>query len=221
MGSLPFSHIRMVAGGRAGTADSWSVGLTAAAPDVPEPSQLNAFADAAWPAWNQWWNGGSPSVNSIAPSDFFLDSLRVYFYPSGAASATVVGEHIPASGINGGADHTQPNEECLVVTLTSGRAGRHGRGRMYVPAGGGALVQHQRTSDDCEAVATATKNLIEALNGVDVSGWSQGLVVIGSAALPIYPCTGVKVDSIPDVQRRRQFKMVPVAVVSHPITISP
>jgi hypothetical protein len=85
---------------------------------------------------------------------------------------------------------------------------------MYVPADGANLVTHQLTSANCSAVATGIVELIGVLNSSTILGGNPVVVIAGagqdSSSVLV---SQVRVDSLVDVQRRRQNKINPVATI--------
>jgi len=152
---------------------------------------------------------------------FLLDNasayqgVTVYHYPTGGPSATFVGVATIPAGTGTGAGH-QPHQVCLVMTMLTAFAGRSNRGRMYWPATGlnldGGL---QVNSTVLATILTGVSGFIEAIN----TTLSPAHVVVVSTKLGAYnDVVQVKMDSAPDIQRRRANHLVVETVAVAAIT---
>jgi len=165
------------------------------------PSSEAAFAadldamvgDAGWSTYQDY------QVAHLRPADS-LDSLRGYFYPVWPGAASLVAEH-PINEVGSGASAVMPNQVALVGTLLTGLSGRRNRGRMYLPMTSFALTgQGQTDLTGCTNHANAIKAFLEAVGGHYAGGGTYVASSVGSTANLI---TQVRVDSRPDIQRRR------------------
>lgn len=132
--------------------------------------------------------------------------IKGYFYAGTSPQATYIAEYPISGGTGTGPSHL-PEQIACVATLLTGAAGRRNRGRMYFPAGGmsiGADAQFQPA--DAASLSSALAAFFTGLN----SGASGRRVIVysvaGSAARVV---TTVRVDTKPDVQRRRVNKIQP------------
>jgi hypothetical protein len=91
-----------------------------------------------------------------------------------------------------------PLQVCMVATLITGAAGRRNRGRMYLPANGIGFGSHEFPNARVDAVCQALAAWLDALNTLDGSA-----VVVSQAGTSKRAITQVRVDSKPDIQRRR------------------
>lgn len=137
-------------------------------------------------------------VNMIMP-DSGYDEVRVYGYPTGGPTASVIGSAPITGGVGVAGNPSLPLQVALVATLESDLAGRRHRGRMYFPMNGGGnmgndhYVQAGRVDGLCAGLVAWLSNFDSANRAVIVSR------VAGSTT----PVTHVKVDNRPDIQRRR------------------
>lgn len=139
-----------------------------------------------------------PSLKTlITPADAFTE-IRVYSYPSGGPTAAYISSATLGTSPGTGAG-ALPEQVCMVVTTTTGAAGRRNRGRIYLPATG------------CQLVAAKTFMNASVDNGVGgiaamftslAAGQPVPSVVsqVGGSGRPI---TAVHADNKPDIQRRR------------------
>lgn len=162
----------------------------------------DANAGCATAAANAVTDLAGPLFGKIT-ADCGYDEVRVYSYPSGGPSATIIGSATITGGTGGGTSPVLPLQTAVCVTLRTALAGRAHRGRMYFPMNVGTLTAHQMSSADTTAIANGVATFLgrysAALGPVVVSQ-------IGAGAKT--PITTVTVDSKPDVQRRRAARLV-------------
>lgn len=140
-----------------------------------------------------------------------IQGARCYAYPSGGPSATYVGEYTAPSPLVGSSSYHLPDQVCLVTTLLTGASGRRNRGRMYWPAPGLSVVStSQFVLTDVQTLADDLAAAFRDLASSD-AGVPCVVSVVGSTSRPI---SSVKVDTIPDIQRRRANKLAPVGTYS-------
>lgn len=156
-------------------------------------------ADAlAQDVWNSFILEAAPGLDPLIKNDSNFTSCKVYCYPDGGPSASLIGTATAAPEGGTGAG-SLPLQACLVVTLLTGAAGRRNRGRMYLPANGTPLAaNHEFGSGQVDA----------AVDGIH--DWFAGLVaashtpiVLSQVAGTHRPVTTVRGDSKVDIQRRR------------------
>lgn len=141
-------------------------------------------------------------------NDSGYDGVKVYSYPSGGPAATVIGDAPISAGVGTASGGGAPNQTCVVASLRTNLSGRRYRGRMYLPANGMGLSQHQLTSSLCTSISSAMalwlgrfKDPTHPIILSQVGGFSTAI-------------TAVIVDSLPDVQRRHANRMVAIAKAS-------
>jgi hypothetical protein len=135
-------------------------------------------------------------------------SLQAYSYPAlGGAFSTSA---IFSTGVVGTGAGSLPTQNCLVLSLRSGRAGRRGRGRMYYPMTVGTSIgtNGQLTTTTTATFATALKTLFDAINVLTIGASPSIVCIAGRDSGVNAPVTGVTVDTKIDTQRRRTDKIV-------------
>lgn len=152
---------------------------------------------------------------NLVKNDSQYTGVKVYCYPSGGPEATYVGERAitVGGGGQGSGSGNGPLYQCMVVTLHTALSGRSYRGRLYLPASGTTLdTNHRFTSSDLNDVGDAVKALLDGVNTIDVPV-SVRVGVESQFLEVINPVTRISVDSKPDVQRRRENRMMPGTTV--------
>lgn len=143
------------------------------------------------------------AIRSRIYSSYALTELRGYFYTGSGVSAEFVGAHayspIPGTSEIPGS----PIDTCLVATLQTGFAGRSRRGRMYLPFHGTVQVVNGSVTGDVTQYASALKDLFDSIN----SETDEVPAVVSPTLGDSSPILAVRVDSKPDVQRRRENRL--------------
>jgi hypothetical protein len=202
MPTRPYGYVKLNIGGDAPGGEQWSIGLSIAAQNSPSGSDLDAWLTGLAPGISHWMNGGTHVIASVVASDTFLSRLTAYKYDSGAATASAQGHFEYSPAMNGAAAHVLPLSSAMCVTLRTDHAGRSYRGRVYLPANGAVLTNHLYATADVDAVAVATTDLLDNINGSTLAGGGVAVIVAG-AANPPGIVTGFSIDNRPDTQRRR------------------
>jgi hypothetical protein len=141
--------------------------------------------------------GPLDNLRALITADCGYDEVRVYGYPTGGPAASFVGT--ASLGAAGTGTGQLPLQTCIVATLLTGAAGRRRRGRMYLPACGAQLSAHQLTTPSVTQVSSSVADLLSL--GAPTPGHEA--VVLSQVAGTHAPVTQVRVDSKPDIQRRR------------------
>lgn len=209
-----YAHGRVVIGGSMSTADSWSTGFAFSGADIVSPVALQAALVAFKDDVVDWWSSGTPSLQNVTSADSFIDSIRAYYYEAGSTSADTVAEYVYPSPINGAQSGKLSARTACVATLLTGHPGRSFKGRMYLPATGAVLANHQHSSGNVTDIATATAALLSNWNALTETGISVACVA-GKTSLTVV--SEVRVDSIPDTIRARSRKMV--ALSQHTVSV--
>lgn len=191
------------------------VGTLGASPEVfstgcayvatgPPPTQgaLNAWADAAMIVMSgsnagAVWFRGNISVSS------YITNVRIYYYPSVGAPATLGAISTPASASGSGAT-VHPPQCATVVTLQTGIPGASYRGRMYVPMLAGSIGSGLTRTDLSASTATNFASLLEVLGSTASGGLADDPAVVSAAAGAVTPVTSVRIGNVVDTQRRRR-----------------
>jgi hypothetical protein len=191
--------VRLVLHGRLNGGEIWTCSVDANG-GTP-PADQAAFQDAVdGVVASGTFNGLVAWLASHNNAGFHLDGLTGYYYADYPIAATFTAEHV-LSTAGSGSGAVLPNQVSLVATKLTGSAGRRNRGRMYLPftafnlAANGELLQA-----DCDDASSAVVDFINAVNDVYSPDGACVASVVGSTTRPI---TQIKVDSRPDIQRRR------------------
>ena len=206
----PFSsdHILYTFLGSLPGGEIWSCGLRTEAADPTIP-QLQDAATNAGVAFAKMWNA-SGSFKGYNPSAVTLDSVTARAV--GTDGKTVAQAVALVAGVVGNSgQQTAPNQTALVVTLLTNRAGRSGKGRIYMP-----FLTPSFTTVNDRIPALAIQPLVDAMGvfihdvgsqGTSGGGpWAvavQSRVVTGAAP----PVSSVSIGDVCDTQRRRRDKV--------------
>lgn len=202
MAAKAYPYYRLIIGGTMDRGNSWSVGLSVVNHAAATAGAIQAWLDGIAPDVSSSWSSSGSGWGGLASPGTKLQSLRGYHYAAGSSSADLTAEHLYAGVAGYAAGAASPTMLSCVVSLLTGAAGRHNRGRSYVPADGAALANHQFVEAAIDAVGAGFRDLIDHVNGSTLGG-EDCTVVIG-AQLPAPPeVTRVRVDSVPDTQRPR------------------
>lgn len=209
MASRPYDHIDTVISGIIDSADQgWSCGFTNAAVDhssLPGGLAVGDLVDIC-DAIRAAIVGPGPLL-SIMGSDVTITAIRAYARLAGNPDATLVGENVSPMGGAGTPD--VPTQIAAVATLLTGAAGRANRGRVYWPIAG--CTGRRLTSGQNTTIAQETVDIISAQRTSVSSAWGTDAgPVVGNNGLLV---TRVRVDDVPDTQRRRRNKVSPTSVV--------
>lgn len=204
-------YVRLTAGGDIATTQSWSTGFTVSVPgSATSQSDLQTLLGAFRAAWEIGWaTATTTKIASINAADTRLYRYRAYLYaPSGGPAILQASEDRTALlGTQTGS--SVPTQTSIVATLLSGLPGRSYRGRMYLPATAITLgATHQTTQTVVNGLATTVAGIITAVNAA-TTGTPFGEVVVAGLQGRI-PISSVRVDSEPDIQRRRADKVSPL-----------
>jgi hypothetical protein len=153
------------------------------------------------------------AVSNLLNADFQYDEVRSYTY-TGSSTATWVGR--ADMSISGSSASRGPLQQCVVATLLTGLSGRRNRGRMYWPASGLATqTGYQVSASVVTALSQQLADIFNEINGNEAAGVVSVVSQTGSTS---HPVTSVRVDSKPDIQRRRANKEQALTVVSSPVS---
>jgi len=208
------AHYRMVVGGVLVGAQRWSIGLSLDGNTVPpDPVAMNVaavqmFNDFNTAAWSASGTGLTPLKN-LASAQATLDSVRLYYYPTGATQATLVGASTQAPVVGSGGI-SNPPQCALVVSLLTGFAGRKNRGRMYLPClSDDVTAVGQLSTGRAQLVATTVANWLSLVRTRSVTTGGNSIPIVYSETAGNSAIASVRVDSLIDTQRRRRDKLTP------------
>ena len=211
MAAVPGDAIHLVAAGRIGAAQSWSVGVWVGVAIGPG-AFLQANLQSVVTDWNTymatWW----AATKVFCSSDTDWRSTTGYFFPSNVPQASLVAASSASGTIPGTSTGYLPTQASVVSSLRTATAGRTGRGRRYLPCTAVALQSnHQLLLTQCAVISAAEKALFDSINAYTSvpNNITNALVIVRSAAAQgIRAVRSVVVDSEVDVQRRRSNKIV-------------
>lgn len=220
MPGLDANTLKCVMTGTTESADTWScaIWLLVGAGSSVTGDNITAIATAIEPTFNTYaqWAG-----NHVWSSAINYNGVSVYYYPDGSTVSTLVGRADVTPRV-GSQTKVFPSFIAMVQSLRSPFSGRSQRGRIYLPVdAGGVAGNGQFTTDLCESAADATAALLTGLNGLDLSAHgvaSQGATVASFTKGGVAVITHVIVDSLPDVQHRRQNKQHPAFELIRTVT---
>lgn len=154
-------------------------------------------------------------ANKVATNVDVFKRIRLYAYDgSGGAALDTCESSIPdANGRGISTDGTLPLQTCMVLTLRTARSGRSYRGRMYLPACGTALSDHEFSPLLVDEIGGGLKHWFDAINAANTPTVSVVSQKLGSAEF----VTSVSVDSLPDIQRGRAQGLTAVTYDSYPV----
>lgn len=188
---------RIVFAGNLPGGEQWSISHAVGGTGISTQNDLNVLVSNAIIAYS-----ATTSLKSILqaanPAGFSVASCTGYWYTSNGPALYQARQAIGDNG--SAASQPLPNQAAVVVSLLTALSGRTHRGRMYIPQLSKNLTAGQLATADVDAICTAVKNYIAALNG-SVGGYSVAVASTVSAALT--HVTSVRVDSKVDTQRRR------------------
>jgi hypothetical protein len=188
-------------------AEVFNVGFWINGAVVTTAGEANTLAGLVRDAWQT--NAASNWKGLILPDSVYRE-IRWYAYPTGGPNASVIGSAAIVSGTGTGTGFA-PLQQCAVVSLRTGFAGRRTRGRMYVPASGAAAnTGHLYASSVATNLANSTAAFFTAVNAMANAGPVSVLSQVGAGS--INPVTEVRVDDKPDIQRRRANKFAAASV---------
>lgn len=197
--------------GLAPGAEVWQTGLSVIASPLPgTQAALQTDCDALEPFLNTFWNSLKPHVYSF----FSYTGIKMYAYSGAATRASLQAQTLRTANAGSLVANSSPIDTALVASLRTAVPGRSGRGRMYLPChdvvGPSAGCFVGSASAD---YALAVKNLADA-----IAGYSSYAVAVVSRTTSNWELVRkVICDNRPDVQRRRENKIVPTIVSSQVI----
>lgn len=208
MTGLDTAAIKVTLGGHINGVQSWSCNLWLKATIDPLTLDMAGVAGALGTAAQTW--GGV--LTDFWTTDTKLDSLTAYEYPVGTVHALHQGDDVGFT-VQSGSHSTNrlPTFCALVNTLRTAKSGRSYRGRIYVPITSLLLgADGQADSITLSTIATATRDMLDAWNALNLSAvgvTAQACVVASFSKGTTTPITAVHLDSLMDVQHRREDKI--------------
>lgn len=221
---IPNDVVRFAISGKTAGAERWECSLwfkpTTIGVHVPSS---NADANDALDAMTTGdeWDALVGALVSMIQASGGADTAKLYCYPSGGPTASAIAsKHLTVAGT--GSTGTTPLQTCMVATLLTGQAGRSYRGRIYVPAPNAAIgTDHQFTTGFTDVVGNGLADYLTWIKTADILGSDEGMYgsVVSVQRSVATPITSVRVDTKPDVQRRRAKSLTPTTTTSYPVTV--
>lgn len=169
----------------------------------------------------------APAFSSWVTSNYFSSPARLNelkLFPIGAPTGRSVPAPPYAQGspclltwtanhpTGTGSGNPLPLQVAAVMSHRTSQIGRHGRGRMFMPAlSTGALDTHGLISSAAQtAMVTAQVALLEALKLTNLGVGSANIrpIIVGKPWTNYAVINRVQADNIPDTQRRRRRSLV-------------
>lgn len=199
------SHILFTATGALPGGEVWSCGLRTISGSAVGVDQatLEVYALAAANGWVTYLNsepGYATGTNCTSVTARLITFAGLTEAQGSAAPTVAPGSGNPAK---------MPNQNAVVVSLITGRAGRTGKGRVYVPLLAAGLQGDGRRSEaDSQATAAGFAAFLTQLN-VEIAGSLLDMGVQSQKASPSgSKVTSVRVGRVIDTQRRRRDSLV-------------
>lgn len=169
-------------------------------------SDCQAYADAIATAVSTWFSSASNFMSNQA----VLKSIKVNnINPSGHYVDPTTHQHDFATPVAGGVASSWTCFNTVAISFTTAIArGRAHTGRIYPPVTGLALADPGHLSTAAQsALVTTGKALLSILLRNDASGHLVSPVIESRVDASSQPIIGVRVGSVPDVQRRRKAQL--------------
>jgi hypothetical protein len=188
---------------------TWSVGLgvqqSQASP--PTPTQLDAWLTDLDADLQGWWTASS-SLRGLNAANVEYHGARAYAYAANQTTAVSQAEHLFSTALVGAATtNSLPTQTSIVSSMLSGSPGRSHRGRRYLPLTSSPLTLNQLIPGLVDALVDAEVNFLEAVNSTALGTGTGSAVIVNNKDFPDL-IRSVRIDSEPDVQRRRADKIV-------------
>jgi hypothetical protein len=204
-----YNYVRLQQYGTMANAQTWSVGLgvehTQATPI--SAADLTTWLTALDTALKAWWTTGS-GLQSCNYTDIKYVGARAYSYAITQNVAFAQADHpftTPLLGTAGAG--TLPVQTCLVASTLSGSPGRSFRGRRYLPLTSCSLAVHNVSTTNTDAILAGEVALLNAINSTALGSGTAKATIVNKKTTPAR-IFSVRVDSEPDIQRRRADKLV-------------
>lgn len=194
---------RLVITGTSVGSEIWQTGLSLVSTSAPtSQAALQTDCNTLEPFVNTWWTSVKPHIYS----SFAYTGIKLFQYQGAATKAQYQAQTVRTSVAGSLVANSSPIDTALVVSLRTGSPSRSGRGRMYIPChdvvGPTAGTFVGTGSADYSAAVKALANAI--------AGGSTYAVAVVSRTLSEYNLVTKGIaDNKPDVQRRRENRIVP------------
>lgn len=198
----PANLVKIVLYGTLTGGEIWETGFWMTDTGVNSAETATAQAHVIAGTLNSEDDSGAMRITAIRIWDLEVKwvGVRCYGY-NGGPTATWVGDFpldAPRQGQAPGGP--LPHQVCACMTLLTGLAGRSQRGRMYLPATGVSLDSGgQMTHPSIDPVVASWAKAFTDINASDAGK----IVVYSRTRQATHQVRSVRIDSVPDIQRRR------------------
>ena len=222
-------HILMTAHGGMPGGELWSCGLrTYHTTSFLSPTSGHALAVAVAERWMTFRNSvgagyklfASHATNAATVTGVTVRELDI----NGLTVSQYEGVPVAVNGAGGAQAATAPNQAALAVTLLTARAGRTGKGRIYLPCLNTAPEAGVIIPATITTIVTGVKTLLDGINTDLATNFGSTLrlaVQSPKAAKEVFDdnsladyngaeITGFKVGCVIDTQRRRRSSLIEV-----------
>jgi hypothetical protein len=181
----------------------WQTGFWTSAVTPPgTQAQLQTDCNAIAAFVTTWWTAIKVSIYS----SYALTEVDMYQYVAPSTVASLQAQTVLTASPGTNATPGSPIDTCVVVSLRSAVPGRSNRGRMYLPYHSTAAVATGLfVNSNTDNYGTATKALMTS-----VAGYASYVPVVVSRTHSTWqPLAAIDTDNKPDVQRRRENRLLP------------
>lgn len=198
---------RVVIRGLSPQGEVWqtSFGMVGATP--ADQAALQSLSDQVEPYVNTFWT----AVKAHVYNSFSYVGIKVYQYAGASSRAALQAQTDRTASAGTLATNGSPIDTALVLSLRTPTPGRAARGRMYIPC-------HDVVNPStCCFVGTASADYAAAYKVLvdSIATNTPGAVAVLSRTTSSYNLvTRCLADNKPDVQRRREGKIVPSIISS-------
>lgn len=210
----PNGTIRVVLGGQVSPQDVWSISLWFTIGELagtPTQAQANTIATAMLSSFHTNFWAAAGVTSSISPLTS-LSSCTAYFYDGTSSAAGTQGTAVQT--VQPGSGSTSPAYVALAASLITGRAGRSGKGRVFLPMTGLSISATTMQVTSVVAIANAFKAALAGMvASFTVGGGSVTTVacVYSRKLNQLNSIDAISVDSLPDTQHGRTNKATAAA----------
>lgn len=201
---------------------SWSVGgLTA----TPSDENMADIASKIEDNWQSSSPGSLAVFRGLLPAGQSLTAVKTYAYVQSNPAAVAQGL-FPLTGAGTAGNFNCPWQTAICATLQTGRPGRSYRGRQYFP---GVTAQVNENDGHMQNSIPDNVSALCASMGLDVRLAVNQITtnndvfwgVLSRTRQVITPISSVRVDNLPDTQRRRRNSLLPTHAGSNPVNSNP
>lgn len=199
------TYQRVVLKGTGPSSEIWQTGFWTESVTPPSTqAQLQTDCNAIAAFCTTFYNSLKPTIYSA----YAFTEVDMYQYVYPGSTATLQAQTILTPNAGGKATAGSPIDTCIVASIRSSVPGRSNRGRMYLP-------YHDTISATTGMLSAATNNTygtaVKTLF-TSVAGYAGYVPVVVSRTHGTWqPVSSIVTDNKPDVQRRRENRLLPTA----------